>query len=166
MWKWAESAPSGQARLWQPNRPECAKSHAVWQSPSSRTEKSRTFSIFLFFRPFFRVHRGSFCGFRAAGHTLWLTYFLTVLAAPGRLNPTWVPGETLILNRSVLYGTYGHIHRYRGHTHTCSPGRLQGHLWVILAIGSCFCGPLRLMSVSVSGLLPHTRTKTPQNTVF
>ena len=55
---------------------------------------------------------------------------------------------------------------YRGHIHTCSPGRLQGHLWVILTIGSCFCGLLRLISVSVSGLLPHTRSETPQNTVF
>ena len=30
--------------------------------------------------------------------------------------------------------------RYRGQIHTCSPGRLQGHLWVILTIGSCFYG--------------------------
>ena len=44
MWKWGESAACGQARLWRPNGPQCAKSPAVWQSPSSRTEKLRTFS--------------------------------------------------------------------------------------------------------------------------
>ena len=43
MWKWGESAPCGKARLWQPNGPQYAKSHAVWQSPSSRTEKLRFF---------------------------------------------------------------------------------------------------------------------------
>ena len=48
------SAPSDQGRLWQPNGPECAKSHATSQSPSSRTEKLRTFSkkYFFVFRPF------------------------------------------------------------------------------------------------------------------
>ena len=30
--------------------------------------------------------------------------------------------------------------RYRGQIHSCSLGRLQGHLWVILTIGSCFYG--------------------------
>ena len=49
MWKWGGSAPCGQARLWRPNGPQCAKRHAVWQSPLSRTEKLQTFSIFLFF---------------------------------------------------------------------------------------------------------------------
>ena len=44
MWKWAESAPCGQARLWQPNGPEGAKSLAAWQSLSSRAEKLRIFS--------------------------------------------------------------------------------------------------------------------------
>ena len=75
-------------------------------------------------------------------------------------------GETPTSERSVLYGTYGCIHRYRGHIRTCSPGRLQGHLWVILTIGSCLCGPLRLFSVFVSGLpvLPHTQSKnTPKH---
>ena len=55
MWKRVGSAPSGQGCLWQPNGPECAKSHAASQSPSSRTEKLRTFSkkyYFLFFDPF------------------------------------------------------------------------------------------------------------------
>ena len=32
--------------------------------------------------------------------------------------------------KMLIYGIYGHIHRYRAHVHTCSPGRLQGHLWV------------------------------------
>ena len=49
MWKWGGSAPCGQAHVLRPNGPECAKSHATSQSPSSRTEKLRTFSIFLFF---------------------------------------------------------------------------------------------------------------------
>ena len=56
--------------------------------------------------------------------------------------------------------------RYRGQIHTCSPGRPRGHLWVILTIGSCFYGPLQLIFVFVSGLLPHTRSKTLKNTVF
>jgi hypothetical protein len=40
----------------------------------------------------------------------------------------------------VLWSRYGHIHRYRGQIHTYSPRRLQGHLWVILTIGSCLYG--------------------------
>ena len=54
-WKWGESAACGQARLWRPNGPQCAKTHAVWQSPLSRTEKLRTFSkkYFFIFRRFF-----------------------------------------------------------------------------------------------------------------
>ena len=39
MWKWGESAPCDQARLWQPHGPRYAKSHAVWQSSSLSTEK-------------------------------------------------------------------------------------------------------------------------------
>ena len=35
MWKWGGSAPSGQARVSRPNWPQCAKSHAAWQSLSS-----------------------------------------------------------------------------------------------------------------------------------
>ena len=51
MWKWGGSAPSGQARVSRPNWPQCAKSHAAWQSLSSRAEKLRIFSqnIFSFF---------------------------------------------------------------------------------------------------------------------
>ena len=94
----------------------------------------------FYFSTFFRAHRGDFCGFSAASHAFELAYFLTVLAAPGRLNPAWVLRKTHTSERSVLHGTYGHIHRYRGQIHTCSPGRLQGHLWVILTIGSCFYG--------------------------
>ena len=48
MWKWDESAACGQARLWRPNGPQCAKTHAVWQSPSSRTEELQTFSIYIY----------------------------------------------------------------------------------------------------------------------
>ena len=57
MWKWGGSAPSGQARVSRPNWSQCAKSHAAWQSLSSRAEKLRTFSkkIFLFFDHFFLV---------------------------------------------------------------------------------------------------------------
>ena len=53
--------------------------------------------IFLFF-DLFRAHRGDFCGFRAAGHILWLAYFLTVPAAPGRLNATWFQGKPILLS--------------------------------------------------------------------
>ena len=122
--------------------------------------------VFFYFSTFFWAHWGDFCGFRAAGHILWLAYFLTVPAAPGRLNPALVPGKTHTSERSVLWSRYGHIHRYRGQIHTCSPGRLQGHLWVILTIGSCFYGSFWLFSVLGSGLLPHTRSKTLKTTVF
>ena len=115
MWKRVGSAPSGQGRLWQPNGPECAKSHAASQSPSSRTENCELCQkIFVYFSTFFRAHRGDFCGFSAASHAFELAYFLTVLAAPGRLNPAWVLRKTHTSERSVLHGTYGHIHRYRG----------------------------------------------------
>ena len=49
MWKWGGSAPSGQARVSRPNWPQCAKSHAAWQSLSSRAEKLRIFSKKYFF---------------------------------------------------------------------------------------------------------------------
>ena len=49
MWKWGGSAPSGQARVSRPNWPQCAKSHAAWQSLSPRAEKLRIFSTILFF---------------------------------------------------------------------------------------------------------------------
>jgi hypothetical protein len=49
MWKWGGSAPSGQARVSRPNWPQCAKSHAAWQSLSSRAEKLRIFSKIFFF---------------------------------------------------------------------------------------------------------------------
>ena len=81
----------GQAHLWRPNWPQCSKSHAIWQSFSSGTEKLRTFQIYIYFiLDSFRAHRGDFCGFHAAGHILWLVYFMTVLATPRRLNDTWV----------------------------------------------------------------------------
>ena len=110
------SAPCGQARLWRPNGPQCAKSHAVWQSPSSRTEKLRTSQKYFFcFSTLFRAHWGAFRGLRTVGHITQLAYYLMVPAAPGRLNAAWAPGKTHTSERSVLYGTYGHIHRYRGH---------------------------------------------------
>ena len=49
MWKRGGSAPSGQARVSRPNWPQCAKSHAAWQSLSSRAEKLRIFSKVFFF---------------------------------------------------------------------------------------------------------------------
>ena len=101
-----------------------------------------------------------------ACHILRLACFLAVLAAPGWHNSVLVLQKTLILKNWPIYGRYGHIHRYRGQIHTCSPGRLQGHLWVILTIGSCFYGSFWLFSVLGSGLLPHTRSKTLKTTVF
>mgnify|MGYP007119764476 CR=1 FL=1 len=84
MWKWGGSAPSGQARVSRPNWPQCAKSHAAWQSLSSRAEKLRIFSklFFHFFDHFFKV-LVFFCRFLAVGHILRLACFLAVLAAPG-----------------------------------------------------------------------------------
>ena len=88
MWKWGGSAPSGQARVSRPNWPQCAKSHAAWQSLSSRAEKLRVCSFFIF--DHFLVFGDFFCRFLAVGHILRLACFSTVLAAPDRLNPTWV----------------------------------------------------------------------------
>ena len=56
-------APSGQARVSRPNWTQCTKSHAAWQSLSSRAEKLRIFSKmfspifdhFLVFGDFFAV---------------------------------------------------------------------------------------------------------------
>ena len=48
MWKWGGSALSGQAHVSRPNWPQCAKSHAAWQSLSSRAEKLRIFSKIFF----------------------------------------------------------------------------------------------------------------------
>ena len=78
----------------------------------------------------------------------------------------WVPRKTHTLKNWPIYGRYGHIPGTGGQIHTCSPGRLQGHLWVILTIGSCFYGSFWLFSVLGSGLLPHTRSKTLKTTVF
>ena len=68
------------------------KSHAVWQSPSSRTEKLRTFSKSNFFDLLLRAHSGDFCGLRAVGHISWLAMLVGWHAswrfqpAAGRLN--------------------------------------------------------------------------------
>ena len=78
----------------------------------------------------------------------------------------WVPRKTHTLKNWPIYGRYGHIPGTGGQIHTCSPGRLQGHLWVILTIGSCFYGSFWLFFVLGSGLLPHTRSKTLKTTVF
>ena len=86
MWKWGGSAPSGQARVSRPNWPQCAKSHAAWQSLSSRAEKLRIFSkiyFFSFFDHFLLGFGDFFCRFLAVGHILRLACFLAVLAAPG-----------------------------------------------------------------------------------
>ena len=110
MWKWGGSAPSGQARVSRPNWPQCAKSHAAWQSLSSRAEKLRIFSRILFFH--FWLFFGFwwfFCRFLAVGHILRLACFLAVLAAPGWQNSTLVAGKTLILKNWPIYGRYGHI---------------------------------------------------------
>ena len=44
-----------------PNGPQCAKSHAVWQSLSSRTKKLRIFSKNVFFYFFRDVCGGLYC---------------------------------------------------------------------------------------------------------
>ena len=69
-----------------------------------------------FFSTLFRGQRGIFCGFSAAGHTLQLSCFLAVPAAPGRLNPTWVTGKPLILNWAAMgLGHDGFGHGELGH---------------------------------------------------
>ena len=84
MWKWGGSAPSGQARVSRPNWPQCAKSHAAWQSLSSRAEKLRIFSKIVFsFLTIFFGFLVIFCRFLAVCHILRLACFLAVLAAPG-----------------------------------------------------------------------------------
>ena len=153
VWKWDESAACGQAHLWQPNGPQCTKSHAVWQSPSSRT--IFLFSTLFYFLRFLRC---------------W-PYFVA-----GILSDDFGRNKKAKLNVGLMKNPYfenladlWHIWPYsqeEGHIHTCSPARLQGHLWVIPTIESCFYGLLRLFSVFVSGLLPHTKSKTPPNTVF
>ena len=138
MWKWGGSAPCGQARLWRTNGPQYAKSHAIWQSPSSRTEELRTCSKKIFFDPFL----GPLFAVCAVGHIPCLAYYLAVPAAPGRLNAAWVLTKPLILKNWPIYARYGHIPGTGGQIQKCSPGRLQGHLWVIPTIGSCFYRPL------------------------
>ena len=113
------------------------------------------------FRPLFRARRDAFRGLRC-----WPACYSAVPAAPGRLNAAWVLTKPLLLKNWPIYGIYGHIHRCSSHIHTCSRGRLQGHLWIMPTIGSCFYGPLWLFSVFVSGLLPHTWSKIPKNTTF
>ena len=162
MWKWGGSAPCGQAQLWRPNGPQYAKITPFGSPPDQGLKNCELFKKNRLLGPtglFF----GSFC---AAGHISQLAYFLTVLATPGRLNTACVHKKIHTSEWSVLYGTYSHIYSYRGRVQSCSLGRLQGHLWVTPTIGSCFYGPLRSISVFVSGLLPHTQSKTPPNTVF
>ena len=79
-----ESAPWDQAHLWRPNRPQCAKRHAIWQSLSSRTEELQTFPEKIF-RLFF-ITGVLFAVFALLA--IWLAYYLAVPAAPGlgRLN--------------------------------------------------------------------------------
>ena len=108
MWKWAESAPCGQARFWRPNGHQHAKSHAVWQSPLSRTEKLRTFSkkIDLFWGPPGFFLRFSRCWpYFVAG--ILFDGFGRTKKASSSVGSTENPSS----ERSVLCGTYGHIHR-------------------------------------------------------
>ena len=49
---------------------------------------------------------------------------LAIFVAGMLWGSTWGLPETQTSERLVLYGTYGHIHRHRGHIHTCSLGRL------------------------------------------
>ena len=86
MWKWAGSAPSGQARLWRPNGHQCAKSHAGRQAPSS----IRFFS----FSTLFRALRGDFSGFSPAGHILWLAHYLAVPAGCLQSSSQQCPSTT------------------------------------------------------------------------
>ena len=88
--------------------------HAVWQSPSSRTEKIPDFFKKIF-STFFRTRWGAFRSFRAVGHILWLAYSLMVLVASGRPNAAWDAENPLILKYLPICGIYGHILRYRGH---------------------------------------------------
>ena len=163
-WKWGESAACGQARLWQPNGPQCAKSHATWQSLSSRLKNcgflKKIFSHFLklyflvFFSPFLRcwpcveagILFGSFSSIR-----------LTKSSVGCRKNPYF--------ENWPICGRYGH-----------TPGtgaRFSNAVW---GVPGSYAGDtsywilplwfIVIVFVFGSGLLPHTRTKTLKNTVF
>ena len=140
MWKWGGSAPSGQARVSRPNWPQCAKSHAAWQSLSSRAEKLRIFSkTFFYFLTIFLV----FCDFLPFSRC-WPYFEAGMLF--GGFGSTRVTKFNVGCRENPYFEKLADLwqiwpySRYRGQIHTCSPGRLQGHLWVILTIGSCFYG--------------------------
>ena len=130
--------------------------------PLIKTSKIADFLQTIFFRLFLGLAGVILCFTRCwpyfvAGHNYW---------RPRKAKCSLVVGENPYFS---AVGAVWHTWPYsqeEGLTHTCSPGRLQGHLWVIPTIGSCFYGPLRLFPVFVSGLLLQTQSKPPQNTVF
>ena len=120
------------------------KKLAVWQSPASGTEKLRAF----FFLNFQLLGPAGllFCGFCAFGHISQLPYFLTVLAAPGRLKAAWVYGEphsSMVLlsgqccmaHTTIFTGTGAIFSNVVRGVSRVTCGR------VTLTIGSCFYGP-------------------------
>ena len=109
MWKLAESAPSGQMRYWRPNGHQFKKKVMPFGSPPQQGLKNCGLLQKKSLSTFFRAHWGDFCSFSAAGHILWLAYYLALLATPGTLNPAWVLRKPLILKWSVLWSRYGHI---------------------------------------------------------
>ena len=86
-------------------------------SPPHQGLKIGSFSFhYYLFSIFLKAHWGAFRGLRTVGHVPWPAYYAAVPATPGGLNVAWVTGKTHTSERLILYGTYGHIHRYRGHT--------------------------------------------------
>ena len=142
MWKRVRSAPSGQGCLWQPNGPECAKSHAASQSLSSRTERLRTFSkknIFLFF-DLFQGPPGRFLQFQRCRPCFVAGILFDGSGRTRKAKSNSGLRENPYFDKLADLWQIWPYSRYRGQIHTCSPGRLQGHLWVILTTGSCFYG--------------------------
>ena len=87
------SAPCCQACLWRPNGPHWTNSHAVWQSPSSRDKKLRTFSkksIFLYFSTFLFRPTGVLCAVCAL--VVIFRGWHTILRSR---NAAWVSAKTL-----------------------------------------------------------------------
>ena len=138
MWKWGESASCGQARRWQPNGTQCAKSHAAWQSLLSRAEELRVFTKKIVLTDLFLVI--FFRHFRAVGHFLKAGVlfggFSSIRATKFNVGCRKTP---YFENLADLWQIWPYS-RYRGHIRTCSQGRLQGHLWAIKTIGSCSYG--------------------------
>ena len=153
--------PCGQARLWRPIGPQFAKKRSFC-SPPHQGQKIADFLFGPLFRP---------AGVVFAVHALLALFWAGMLFGDvGRTRKAKCNlgcRKTLCLEKLAdLWHIWPHSQE-EGHIHTCSWGRLQGHLSVIPTIDSCFYGPLWLVSFSVSGLLPHTGFKiSPQNTFF